>query len=120
MNPLKAWMKLATPDEKRMLAEKVGTSVNYLHHISSEPDKRYHRKASVEMGALIEHYTTAMNRSSNGRLPIVYRIDIVGACLECPFAKKCLGEERVTRSAFREVTPADLELADESEGGNHD
>lgn len=50
-----------------------------------------------------------MARASKGRLPIVYRTDIVPACRACEFAQKCLGERAVV-SEFP-IVSGQLELA---------
>jgi hypothetical protein len=36
-----------------------------------------------------------MAKASKGRLPVIYRTDIVAACRACDFAQRCLGERAV-------------------------
>ena len=44
-----------------------------------------------------------MAKKSKGRLPIVYRTDLVPACANCEFARKCLGPI-AERASFEVVT----------------
>ena len=90
ITPMRAWMAAATVDEQKALAERVGTSQGYLYQLSGG-----HRRASAELGAAIERETRVMHRASKGRLPVVYRTDIVAACRSCEFAQRCLGERAV-------------------------
>lgn len=87
---IKAWMSAATVDEQKLLAERAGTSRAYLYQLAGG-----HRQASAELGAAIERETKVMAKASKGRLPVVYRTDIVAACRVCEFAQKCLGERAV-------------------------
>ena len=96
ITPLKVWMRSATPAERKALVEAVGTSDQYLHHLSAGEDKRYHREAKPALAAAIERETLAMRRPG---LEPVYRTDLNGTCRECSFARKCLGE-RATASEF--------------------
>jgi len=96
---LKAWLNAATPAEREHLAAEAGTSAQYLGHLAANDDKQYKREPKPELAANIERVTKAMARSSKGRLPVVYRTDLISACRECEFARKCLGE-RVTASHF--------------------
>lgn len=101
---IKNWMSLATSDEQELLAQRCGTSRGYLYQLSGG-----HRQASADLGAAIERETKAMAKASRGRLPIVYRTDIVSACRACEFAQKCLGE-RALISEFPIVEISTLEL----------
>jgi hypothetical protein len=40
-----------------------------------------------------------MAKGSGGRLPIVWRTDLVTACRQCEFARRCLGD-RALASEF--------------------
>lgn len=93
ITPLKAWLYAATADEQHQLAEAAGTTRQYLYHMSAPESAKYRREAKPELAAAIERETTAMHRTSKGRLPIVYRTDLVKACRECPFAQRCLGDK---------------------------
>lgn len=110
ISPLRAWMLAATPDEHRILAERVGTSKAYLHHLSAGEDSNYRREPKASLAAAIERETKAMHRASGGRLPAVYRTDLNSTCRECEFARKCLGESVATRSEFQIVDAKQLEL----------
>ncbi len=89
-HPLHVWMRAATVDEQILLAERTGTTRQMLYQYSGG-----HRQASAERGGAIERETRIMAKASKGRLPIVYRTDIVPACRQCEFAQKCLGERAV-------------------------
>lgn len=87
---MRAWMAAATTKEQKELAERCGTSRQYLYQLAGG-----FRQASAELGAAIERETKAMHLTSKGRLPIVYRTDLVPACRACEFAQRCLGERAV-------------------------
>lgn len=97
---LKSWMKAATAAEQAKLALAVGTSRAYLYQLSGG-----FRQASAELGSQIELKTAAMHKESGGRLPEIYRTDLVEACRGCAFAQKCLGPKAV-RSDFDVVPEA--------------
>jgi hypothetical protein len=101
---VKQWMSLATVEEQQLLAERAGTSRGYLYQLAGG-----HRQASAELGAAIERESKFMAKASKGRLPIIYRTDIVAACRACDFAQKCLGERAVV-SDFPIVDASQLEL----------
>lgn len=104
---LKAWMRAATPSEQEFMAKAVGTSRNYLYMLGASEDKAYAREPKPRLAAAIERVSADMHRSSKGRLPRIYRTDLVSACRECEFAQKCLKSAAV-RSDFPIVTEADL------------
>ena len=108
LHPLKVWMSAATVDEQVLLAERTGTTRPMLYQYAGG-----HRQASAERGGAIERETRIMAKASKGRLPIVYRTDIVPACRACEFAQRCLGERAIV-SEFPIVqhTPSD-----DTEGG---
>jgi hypothetical protein len=99
ITPLKAWLNAATTAEREMLAQNVGTSAQYLGHIAVNDDKLYRREPKPALAAAIERETKAMAKISKGRLPVVWRTDLVSACRQCEFARKCLGET-AERSEF--------------------
>jgi DNA-binding transcriptional regulator YdaS (Cro superfamily) len=111
MNIFKLWMNAATPDEQKLLAAALGTSRGYLYQISGG-----FKQCSAQRGSAIERETAKMHRASLGRLPLVYRTDLVEACRTCEFAQKCLGAAAV-RADFPLVT---AEMVADSEGGTHD
>lgn len=109
MNVFKLFMRAATTDEQKLLAHQVGTSRAYLYQISGN-----FREPSPELAAAIERETEAMHKASKGRLPRIYRTDLVKACANCEFAARCLGAAAV-RADFPIVTVetmADHEGAD--------
>lgn len=107
-------MMAATPQEQEALAEMVGTSRAMLYHYAGG-----FREVSATRGGQIEQATKAMAKASKGRLPVVYRTDVVEACRQCEYAQKCLGE-RAVASQFPIVDPRRGELDFESEGGTAD
>lgn len=111
ITPMKAWMMAATPQEQEALADTVGTSRAMLYHYAGG-----FREVSASRGGEIERATKAMAKASKGRLPVVYRTDVVEACRGCEYAQKCLGE-RAVASHFPIVDPRQGELFAESEGG---
>lgn len=99
ITPLKVWLRQATTAERELLATNTGTSAQYLSHLAVNDDKLYKREPKPALAAAIERETKAMAKASKGRLPVVWRTDLVTACRECEFARKCLGE-RATASEF--------------------
>jgi hypothetical protein len=106
----KLWMRAATTEEQKLLAHRVGTSRAYLFHISGG-----FREPRPELAIAIERETAQMHKVSKGRLPLIYRTDLVKACAQCSFAQKCLGAAAV-RADFPIVT--NESLAEEDDHGN--
>lgn len=105
INSIKVWMRAATPDERDLLAQRVGTSSGMLYQLAGG-----HRQASADMAGRIEAATAAMHKASKGRLPLVVRTDICTACQQCQYAAKCLGQ-RAVASEFPIVDSRQLELS---------
>lgn len=103
MNMLKFWMHRATEDERQLLAHAVGTSRGNLDQYAGG-----HRQPSPARGAEFERVTAEMSEYTQGRLPKLYRTDLVESCRGCEFAAKCLGKAVLDRADFPLV---------ESEGG---
>lgn len=99
MSQLKAWMRLATPEEQKALAAAAGTSRIYLYHLAND-QARYARGASADLAGRIEVAAREIN-ANNPRLPRLLRTDLCEACRRCEHARKCLGEQIVTESEFR-------------------
>lgn len=117
---LRQWMAAAKPEEQHLLAHRAGTTRAYLYHLAAPPGTSYHREPAPELAAAIERESLEMHRASNGRLPRIYRTDLVVACARCEFAQKCLGPAAV-RADFPIVRAEDLvPAALESEGGHAD
>lgn len=114
MNIFKLWMRAATPEEQELMAEAIGTTRAMLYQYSSPESTGKYPDAT--RGAAIERAAARMHRASLGRLPLVYRTDLVEACRQCEFAQKCLGS-RAVRADFPVVTAA---MVAESEGGSLD
>jgi len=86
-------------------------SREYLYQLSNQ-----NRDAGAEVGAVMERLINAMAVASKGRLPKVYRTDLVTACRACEYAQKCLGSAAV-RADFPVVTEG---MVADSEGGEND
>jgi hypothetical protein len=115
VNIFKVWMRAATPGEQGVLADALGTSREYLYQLSGG-----FRKASPERGAAVEAASAWMHEQSAGRLPKIFRTDMVDACRKCEFARRCLGPDAV-RAEFEEVVSASIApTSDDTEGGTHD
>lgn len=95
MNMLRYWMSKATEDERQLLAHAVGTSRGNLDQYAGG-----HRQPGAARGAEIEHVSREMSEHTAGRLPKLYRTDLVEACRGCEFAQKCLGKAIVDRAEF--------------------
>ena len=65
-----------------------------------DDDRTYKREPKPRLAAAIERETKALNISTAGRLPVVWRTDLVSACRDCDFARRCVGEEQIMRSHF--------------------
>lgn len=98
VNMLKLWMRTASPAERDRLAARVKTSRGNLEQYAGG-----FRQPSALRGAVIERATAEMHRTSKGRLPKVYRTDLVKACRQCEFAEKCLGKAVIVRAEFEVV-----------------
>ncbi len=98
VNIFKLWMAAATPEEQELMAEHLGTSRGMLYQISGG-----YATVSASRGILMEQAAARMHRESKGRLPLIYRTDMVEACRGCDFAQKCLGS-RAVRADFPVVT----------------
>lgn len=114
---LRQWMAAATREEQMLLAHRAGTKRMYLYHLAAPPDSKYHREPDPRLAAAIERETALMHVASKGRLPKVYRTDLVEACAQCEFARQCLGTAAV-RADFPIVREEDL--VTEHEGADHD
>lgn len=92
---MRLWMRRATPDERELMAYAVGTSPGTLDQYAGE-----HRQPSAERGREIEQVALEMHEHTKGRLPKLYRTDLVQACRNCEFARTCLGDAAVDRAEF--------------------
>lgn len=109
MTMMKLFMRAAQPEEQELLARSCGTSRAYLYQISGG-----FREPGPELAAKLEVKIAEMSKVSNGRLPLVYRTDLVTACAQCSFAQKCLGA-RAVRAEFEIVTPELLDAEGSSD-----
>jgi hypothetical protein len=100
---MRLWMRAATEDERLYLALEAGTSRGYLDQLSGG-----HRNTSPETAAAIERVTAEMHAETHGRLPRLYRTDLVPACHGCQFAAQCLGADVLMRADFPVVTAGEV------------
>jgi hypothetical protein len=94
VNALKVFMRLASADEQQQLADRAGTSRQYLYKLANTKTN-YARHAKPGLAIAIETVTGEMHRETKGRLPRVYRTDLNHDCRGCAFAQKCLGLKAV-------------------------
>lgn len=95
MNMMRLFMRKATEEERQILAMAVGTSRGNLDQYAGG-----HRQPSPDRGRAIEHVSAEMHEQTGGRLPLLYRTDLVESCRNCEFARKCLGDQIVDRAEF--------------------
>jgi transcriptional regulator with XRE-family HTH domain len=69
ISTFKAWLRQATRAEQETLAERAGTSAQYLNHIAAGDDSNYKREPKPALAAAIERETKVMAKASKGRLP---------------------------------------------------
>ena len=103
ITPMRAWLRAATPDERKLLAQKSGTTVGMLNQYAGG-----HRECSAARAGEIEAASRAMHKASKGRLHVLLRTDLVPACRACPYAIKCLGQDAVVRGEFRIVSESSV------------
>jgi hypothetical protein len=103
LTQMRLWMRAATTDEQKLLAHRAGTTRAYLYHLGAHEDSKYKREPRPELAAAIERVTQEMHKASGGRLPVIYRTDLVQACAQCEFARRCLGAA-AARADFPLVT----------------
>lgn len=104
MNVIKQWMRLASTEEQEQLAKLAGTKRPYLYHLAGEKNKAYKREPMPKLAIALEAASAVLRKQSKGRLPLIYRTDLVTACRECSFAQKCLGAAAVRSDFPIEVT----------------
>lgn len=95
MNMMRNWMRAANEDERIYLALEAGTTRGYLDQLAGG-----HREPRPELAASIEKTTAEMHAETSGRLPVLYRTDLVRACQQCEFARRCLGDDVLMRTEF--------------------
>lgn len=95
MNMMRFWMKRATEEERELLSLAVGTSRGNLDQYAGG-----FRQPSATRGREIEQVSHEMSEHTAGRLPKLYRTDLVEACRSCEFARVCLGKDIVDRADF--------------------
>jgi hypothetical protein len=79
------WMAASTPDEKKELAIKAGTSLNMLYQLSYG-----NRNASADLAGRIEDGVKRINkRKRHTPLPEIGRGDLCEACAKCRFYRGC-------------------------------
>jgi hypothetical protein len=87
MANLKAWMKAATREEQEQLAKATESHRLSLHQRQAE-GKKYFRPIKAEFAAKLEVAAGVMNKTSDGRLPLMPREDNAEVCRDCPYARR--------------------------------
>ena len=95
MNIFKLWMQRATEDERILMAAEIGSTRGNLDQYAGG-----HRQPSAQRGAQIEEQAAIFHKESKGRLPLIYRTDLVAACHACSFARRCLSNQVIVRAEF--------------------
>lgn len=115
-NRLHQWLQNSSATERETLAAMVGTSTAMLEHYALG-----RRNPSAERGVEIEQATKLLSASTKGRLQVVLRTDIVSACQQCEFAKRCIGADRVAAGSFPVLgNDGPILHGSDSEGGEVD
>lgn len=89
MSTIKKWMADATPTQQEELARLAGTSRQYLYHLASDPDVRYHRKPTIELAVRLEEASRKVKPDPDGAKPFpLSRFELVPECASCPYANR--------------------------------
>lgn len=83
MTTLVEWMRTATTDEHKRLAELSGLALGYIKQVSTGA-----RNASADAAGRIVEAANEIRKKSKGRLPRLRRADICMACYFCPHCKR--------------------------------
>ena len=87
MTSLKAFRNAATLEEQEELAQRAGTTREYLFsHLG------VHRRIPMDKAEIIEIVTREMFVRTRGRTPVIYRTSMCETCNRCPFAAEALGD----------------------------
>lgn len=87
MTPLKAFRDAATLEEQEELAQRAGTTREYLFsHLG------IHRSVPMDKAEAVEAVTREMFTRTRGRTPVIYRTSLCETCNRCPFAREVLGD----------------------------
>lgn len=78
------WYDKATPEQRKMLANKAKTKPEQLRHI-----RKARRGVSAMLAIKIERASVALERVTE--LPPIHREDLADGCAVCEFAKACRG-----------------------------
>lgn len=69
-NPLKTWLKVATPAEREQMAKRAGTTPAYLYQVAGG-----HSRCSAELAIALE-LSSRVQRAKNGKLGTLRRTKI--------------------------------------------
>lgn len=95
ISPLRGWWNLATPEQRKRMADMVPISVRSIPAYAGG-----FRRASAEVAVGIERATTTLHAETKGRLPIIYRVFMSNTCQQCDFAAKCMPRSIMDASEF--------------------
>lgn len=89
-NALQDWMNAATPRQKKLLAERAGTTVPTLRHWAA--GRRHEGRAVLLAETALRLERAALHPDLAG-LPPLRREDMATACGLCEFAAECRQKE---------------------------
>ena len=95
VNTLRGWLRLATPLQREELARLANVSVSSLPTMGGG-----FRNISAETAIALEEASRRLHTKTNGRLPILHRINLSRACHGCDYARTCLPDGVVIASEF--------------------
>lgn len=87
-NVMKRWLAVATPAQRKRLANLAKTTEGTLRQIAGGYRTRGKLQAGPELARKLEIASTKLLSESKG-LPVLWRSDLCPACGACEFAKAC-------------------------------
>lgn len=87
MNALQSWLYKATPQQRRELAEKAGTTTASLHQASKAYRTKGVLRITPDLAARLEKASLSIAIT-----PSLRREDLSPACSACDLAAKCRGQ----------------------------
>lgn len=89
-NVMKRWLAVATPTQRKRLANLAKTTEGTLRQIAGGYRTRGKLQVSADLAAALEKASKQVSRQrSDHVLPQLWRTDLCPACGRCEFAKAC-------------------------------
>lgn len=85
MNPLRTWLRAATPEQRKRLLELTGLTPGSLHQMAGAYPSGGELRLTPATAGLIESATVTMSREYG--TPVLHRRDLSPACGVCPHAR---------------------------------